>query len=254
MSQSIVNEFILSYLGGALALASPCLAPTLVGFLSFIVCSAIFSNTKSGRKVFLTSLFFGTGLSLVFLIGIVPSQVQILLMDSYQLTAKITGATAMAFGLVFLFRSENSEILAEEESTKTRNAPLGLPGAFIVGALFGAAWAHCLGPILGAILNMSFVPESAARGIFLLIVYAAGLTSSFALAGLALSRLLALFLDRASQELRMKALTVAGVTLTAVGVSLIFTTQWLAINRIFIGLAGNSPTSRLEILLMQLLR
>ncbi len=137
--------------------------------------------------------------------------------------------------------------------TDLEGAPLGLPGAFMLGALFGAVWPHCLGPILGAILDISTVPWSAARGTFLITVYVLGLITSFGLAGLALRALLARFLDRASRDQRLAVLKACGAVLAAIGVSLLFTLMWLEISRIFIGLGNNSPLLRVEDLLLRLL-
>lgn len=235
------NQIILSYLGGALAFLSPCFIPTAIGFLSFST-GYVFLAHRGQRDIqaLQTSLLFGSGLSLLLALGLIDSPVQVFLVDAYQTTAKIAGVVAIIFGLAFLSRDNGAAW-----------ARLRLPGAFLVGALFGAVWPHCLGPILGAILNLSTVPWSAARGTLLLVVYALGLFSSFAVAGAALNRLFSWVLTRTSEEQKNTMLTTAGVILTAIGICLVLTTPWLLINRTFISLAHNAPTARLEELLMR---
>ncbi len=254
MNQSIANQIILSYLGGAMAFLAPCLVPSLLAYLSFVTGSAVLGRRqgRSGRIVW-TSLLFGIGFSLSFGIGIIPSSVQIFLIDAYQINARITGIAAIAFGLVFVFRSNSARRRDDDESTDLEGAPLGLPGAFIFGALFGLVWPHCLGPILGAILNISTMPRLAAQGAFLTIVYLLGLITSFGLAGLALRALLGRFLDRLSRDQRLAALKGSGAVLTAIGFSLFFTLMWLEISRFFIGLTNNYPLWRVEELLLQFL-
>jgi len=255
MNQSIVNQIILSYLGGAMAFLSPCLIPSLLAYLSFVAGSAVLGRRQGrGARIVWTSLLFGIGFSLLFGIGIIPSPVQVFLVDAYQTNARITSVAAIAFGLTFVFRSNGARRRDDDESTDLAGAPLGLPGAFMLGALFGAVWPHCLGPILGAILDISTVPWSAARGTLLIIIYVLGLITSFGLAGLVLRALPARFLNRSSRDQRLTVLKGSGIVLTAIGVSLFFTEMWLEISRIFIGLANNYPLWRVEELLLRLLR
>ena len=254
MNQSIANQIILSYLGGAMAFLAPCLIPSLLAYLSFVIGSAVLGRRQTrNSRIVRTSLLFGIGFSLSFVIGIIPSSVQISLFDAYRIIARIAGIAAIAFGLVFVFRSNSSRRRDDDESTDLEGVPLGLPGAFMFGALFGLVWPHCLGPILGAILDISTVPWSATRGASLIIVYALGLITSFGLAGLALRALLGRFLDRLSRDQRLGALKGSGVVLMAIGLSLFFTLLWLEISRTFIGLTNNYPLWRAEELLLQFL-
>lgn len=255
MDGSVSSQILFSYLSGSLTFLSTCLIPVLLAYLAFVTAGALLElDQQREARIRWASLVFGVGFSMVFALGIIRSTSQLLMVDSFQTLAKIAGAVSMAFGLSFISRAGMTLPRQSGADARPSGMPFGLPGAFIVGALFGAVWPHCLGPILERLLELSFSPISAGRGSFLLIVYAVGFASSFGLSGLVLQRLLPYALTRLSEDKRRTILTISGIIMLMIGISLIFTKLWLSLNRVFIGLAGDSPTWRLEDFLLQLLR
>ncbi len=67
------------------------------------------------------------------------------------------------------------------------NQPVGYLRSGFVGGAFGLGWTPCVGPILGSILTLAADSGDAARGTFLLVWYALGLSIPFLIAGLAIS-------------------------------------------------------------------
>jgi cytochrome c-type biogenesis protein len=67
------------------------------------------------------------------------------------------------------------------------NRPVGYLRSAFVGGAFGLGWTPCVGPILGSILTLAADSGDAARGTFLLVWYALGLSIPFLIAGLAIS-------------------------------------------------------------------
>jgi len=57
--------------------------------------------------------------------------------------------------------------------------------SFFTGAIFSLAWTPCVGPILGSILTLAAVSETAWHGGYLLAIYSLGLGLPFLIIGAA---------------------------------------------------------------------
>jgi len=80
-----------------------------------------------------------------------------------------------------------------EKRFHIRDRPAGYLGTLGVGAVFGAGWTPCIGPILGAILTFASSQEHFWSGVALLLVYSLGLAIPFLLSALALDAFLRIF-------------------------------------------------------------
>lgn len=226
--------------------------PNLIGFLSYAAGYGVLSRRRGAEAHFLIpSFFFGVGLSSFFSFGIINWPIQVFMMDAFQGMAKICGVIIAACGIYYL---------ASSGPHRTPNAHVTLGpvftrflGALAVGASFGAVWPHCLSPILEGLVNVSLTPESSARGTALLIVYAAGLSTSFAFAGLMLDKFAGPLFNRVDAEGLMAVLKGSGSALIGLGVWVFLTVRWLMLSRVLIGLANNSPNFALEQVLLSLM-
>lgn len=71
---------------------------------------------------------------------------------------------------------------------KFSQRPAGHLGSLLIGMGFGAGWTPCIGPILASILTIAAVTTSLFEGIFLLVVYSAGLAIPFIISALAIDK------------------------------------------------------------------
>jgi cytochrome c-type biogenesis protein len=142
----------------------------------------------SRLQVFLTSLAFVIGFSIVFVaLGASATAIGKLMFAKLPLLSKIAGAVLIVFGLhtMGLFRLA---FLETEKRVHAQRKPAGPLGALLVGVAFAFGWTPCIGPILGGILAIAGSKSSVGEGITLLAVYSLGLGIPFLLTSLAINQ------------------------------------------------------------------
>jgi len=105
--------------------------------------------------------------------------------------------------------------LLGERRLHVRPERLGVLAAPVMGMAFGFAWTPCIGPVLGAVLALTFTRSTLGGGVVLLVAYSLGLGVPFLVTGLAFDRLTGLY-ARARRPLAAVQV-VAGVVLVAFG-------------------------------------
>lgn len=196
------------------------------GYLSFI-SGVSFEEMQSAasmasvrKRVFLTSLFFVFGFSVVFIsLGASASAVGQFLKSHLQIIGKIAGLIVIVFG-VHMTGLIKIPFLNYEKRIHSGSKPIGFVGAFLVGLAFAFGWTPCIGPILAGILAIAAQKETVGEGVVLLAFYSAGLGIPFLLTGLSITAFYKVF-NKFKRHLP-KVEIVGGVLLIVVGV-LIFT-------------------------------
>jgi cytochrome c-type biogenesis protein len=181
--------FITAFGAGLLSFISPCVLPIVPGYLSFIsgVSMEELQNQKSKavKRVFINSLFFVLGFSVVFIaLGASATFVSQFLNDYMYIISKVAGALIIILGLHFigLFKIR---WLNYEKRIHMGTKQLGIVGSFFVGFAFAFGWTPCIGPILAGILAIAATESTITRGIILLAFYSAGLAVPFLITALA---------------------------------------------------------------------
>jgi cytochrome c-type biogenesis protein len=228
-------SLLAAFAGGFLSFISPCVLPLIPGYISFVsgasldeMRGAAAVAAKSRTQIFLTSLAFVIGFSLVFIaLGASASAIGHFLLRRLPLLAKIAGVVIIIFGLhtMGVFRLA---FLETEKRVHSQQKPIGFFGALLVGIAFAFGWTPCIGPILGGILAIAGSKNTVTEGVILLAVYSAGLGIPFLITSLAINQFF-----RATARIRKHyhAIEVAsGVLLIAIGV-LILTGQLTIITR-----------------------
>jgi len=223
-----------AFAAGFLSFVSPCVLPLIPGYISFVSGVSLEemrgeSSTQASRsQVFVTSLAFVVGFSIVFVaLGATATALGKFLLDQLPLLSKIAGAILIVFGLhtMGVFRLA---FLETEKRMQTQRKPAGPLGALVVGLAFAFGWTPCIGPILGGILAVAGSKNSISEGVTLLAVYSMGLGIPFLLTSLAINQFFS-----ATKRIRKyyhAIEVVSGVLLVAIGV-LIFTGQLTIITR-----------------------
>jgi cytochrome c-type biogenesis protein len=183
-----------AFAAGFLSFVSPCVLPLIPGYISFV--SGISVDEMRGDappatsrlQVFITSLAFVIGFSLVFVaLGASATAIGKFLFARLPLFSKIAGAILIVFGLhtMGVFRLA---FLETEKRVHSQRKPAGPLGAVLVGVAFAFGWTPCIGPILGGILAIAGSKNSVTEGIALLAVYSLGLGIPFLLTSLAINQ------------------------------------------------------------------
>ena len=198
----LLVAFPIAILAGIISFLSPCVLPLVPGYLSF---AAGYSKAKG--RVFLGSIFFVLGFSVLFisygaLFGGIGSRIA----ANDEIITRILGVITILLGLIFMGSFPMMRTISPKISTNG-----GLIGAPLLGFLFGIGWTPCIGPALATVQTLAFQESSAARGAILSFGYCIGLGAPFIASGL--------YLDK-SERLR-KYLSKRGDLITKIGGALL---------------------------------
>lgn len=176
---SLVAAFPFALIAGVISFLSPCVLPLVPGYLSF---AAGFSVSRG--KVFLGSLLFVLGFSLVFIsFGALFGGLGNQLSANEEIISRILGLITIFLGFIFYGKFPFSPTIRPKMRTTG-----GLLGAPLLGVLFGIGWTPCIGPALAAVQTLAFQEASAVRGAVLSFGYCLGLGLPFILSGLSLDK------------------------------------------------------------------
>ncbi len=172
-----------AFIAGLVSFLSPCVLPIIPGFLAYLAGTTTDTGTNKRRTIFLCSLFFVLGFSIIFsLLGVLLNTILARVAYGAQTwLARIGGTIVIIFGL---YLSGLLKIPALERNRQLR-VPTGLRSpyltAFLFGAAFAAGWTPCVGAVLGSVLALAATQGGAAFP--LLLAYTLGLGLPFLVVG-----------------------------------------------------------------------
>lgn len=220
---------VVAFFAGVVSFLSPCVLPIIPGFLAYLggdSASGASQQQESKRlPIFLNSLFFVIGFSIVFaLLGILLNGILANVAYSVQTwLSRIGGAVIIFFGLYLMGLFKISFF----ESSHAMHPKIHLRSRYLTSLLFGfafaAGWTPCVGPVLGGILGLA--ASAPGQAFFLLLAYSAGLGLPFLIVGL--------FVAQAQDFIRRYLNAIKFVTpvfgLILVGLGILVFTQDLAL-------------------------
>jgi cytochrome c-type biogenesis protein len=193
--------FAVAFLGGALALLSPCGALLLPAYFGTTVASG-------GRLLLHSGVFFGGLVATLAPLGLGAGLLGAQLAGNRVVLVAVAGWLIVGLGLLTaLGRGFDLRRLLPAARVGAVGAPrAGLGRSFTMGAVSGVA-GFCAGPILGAVLTMA-ATVSPLVGAATLVVYGAGMVVPLVVLALAWQRLG----TRGRSVLRGRPLTLGPVT------------------------------------------
>lgn len=176
-----------AFLAGLASFLSPCVLPLVPAYVGYLGGRTAFGDGERQNRwvTFTHGLAFVIGFSVVFItLGVAASALGGLLSSATEILEKIGGIVVVIFGIHMagIWKIPFLQYDTRRQTGPTDN--LGYLSSFLMGVFFSAGWSPCVGPVLGAILTLSFSGGSVLTGGTLLTAYSAGLSIPFLIAAL----------------------------------------------------------------------
>ena len=224
---------LISFAAGLVGFLSPCVLPLLPGYVGYMTGASV-GERVPWRKALPGTLAFVGGLTAVFVaLGASASVLSEFLSDHKRGLELFGGAFIVVLGLLMMFGDRVPFLMRERRFYMRPGGTVW--STFVLGAAFAFGWTPCIGPTLGAALNLAATSDGLTDGIFLLFAYSLGIGLPFVLAGLGLVRFGGRFKQHAA-----KIRFVGGAVLVAVGLLMLTgRLTWITITfQRFLGDAG----------------
>jgi len=226
----LIAGFTVALLAGLVSFASPCVLPLVPGYLSAVSGVSIVemkSGERSLLKILLPAIVFCLSFTAIFVaLGMTATGLGSTLQDSRATLDKIAGAIIVALGIFFL-ATPFVPRLNRDWRPDALISRAGSGGPIVAGAAFAVAWTPCIGPTLGAILNVAATQDTVGKGGILLAFYSLGLAVPFLLTAVAFTRMTTAFRFLRNHYMVITALS--GVILIVMGLML-FTGELTQLN------------------------
>lgn len=225
-ADTLKKDLVAAYIAGLISFFAPCLLPLFPAYFS-VITGYTFADLyglnfeKLRSRIFISSLFFVAGFSLVFtVLGATGSIVGQLLSEYLPILLRISGFFLIILGAVQvgIFKIPALEF-DFAWNVQRRLSKLGYASATTAGVASALSWIPCIGPLLASVLLLAAKSQSLPMGLLLLFTYSMGLTTPFLLASLSFPRVVRALQDHRVAFHRLSVL--AGIFLIAFGIVLL---------------------------------
>ena len=173
-----------AFAAGVVSFISPCVLPIIPGFLAYLSGASLGKSEAKRMELFLNSLFFVIGFSIVFAaLGVLLNSV--LRTVAYGVTewlSWIGGAIIIFFGLYLMEFFHIPWLEREHKLGAAKKFNSRYLTSLVFGMAFAAGWTPCVGIALGAILGLAVSAPGTA--FYLLLAYSLGLGLPFLIVGI----------------------------------------------------------------------
>jgi len=195
--------YFIAFGAGIVSFISPCNIALIPTFISYIG-----SSSKNWKQSSFMSLLYSLGFSLTFgIIGVI-FLAGIMSLESRAYFNLISGIITILLALYLFFNKEIQKLTrklkekwkkenntnqetginevdntAKSDNLTSFNKYTGYGGAFILGFTTGSSWIACVTPVLGTIISIGAVQNQYSTALYLMILYAMGITVPFIILG-----------------------------------------------------------------------
>ncbi len=256
---TIETPILFSALAGLGSFLSPCILPIIPGFLSYLSSSSIreatnddtqrvkgnqektpnsnqiiFVSKKVRLNIFINTIYFVLGFSLVFsVLGVILNSIFATTIgyNFQQYLSYIGGIVIIAFGANLILSLKINRLNIERKFTKIPKFKTSYITSFVFGIAFAAGWTPCVGPILGSTFTLAATNPGTAYN--LLLAYSLGLGIPFLITGAFFSQATGV-IKKLTKHLKHFNL-IMGSILIVIGLLIFFNQLTLSINIPFVG-------------------
>lgn len=177
-------QYFIAFFEGIITFISPCLLPMLPIYISY------FANGEDNRKRTLKNAFgFVLGFTIIFvMLGAFAGSIGGFLKQYKTVVNIITGFIVVVLGLNFL-GIFNIAFLNQTKKMQLQVKSTGFLTSILFGIVFSIGWTPCVGAFLGSALMMASERGTVVEGMFMLIMYSAGLGIPFIASAVLIDRL-----------------------------------------------------------------
>ena len=179
---------LVAFGAGLASFLSPCVLPLVPVYLASLCGPEIFEPkvNRIRMPILLHSISFVIGFSLVFtMMGALVGLAGIVISPNSPLVQKLSGSLLIVFGLFMLAALKVPWLNYERRLNPSLSHTTSYLRSFLIGAIFPVAWIPCTSWLLGGILMLAAISETAWQGAYLLAVYSLGLGLPFLAMGIA---------------------------------------------------------------------
>lgn len=212
-----------AFLAGLATFLSPCILPLIPSYIFYMTglsAKRERSSAEDRAKALLHALTFVLGFSVIFvLLGVSVFFLSKKLLAHQDILRVAAGSLIVIFG-IHLSGIIRIPFLYKDKHINISRKKSGVGMSFLMGAAFSFAWTPCAGPILGSILALASTQQTVNQGIFLLILYSAGLGVPFILTAVLIDKFVehSKLINRFARHISL----VSGIILVLVGIAVIF--------------------------------
>jgi cytochrome c-type biogenesis protein len=214
-------SLIFAFIAGVVSFLSPCVLPLIPAYLTFLAGTSVKEryDLQTRGRIFISSIFFVLGFSVVFsILGVLlQSVLQGVAYDIQTYLGYVGGTVIIIFGLM-LTGLVRIPALEAEHKLRLKQENVSYLTSFIFGAAFAVGWTPCVGAVLGGILTLAVTDPGSAFP--LMLTYSLGLGIPFLIVGLFVSQASGL-IKKAGPLLKWLNV-VFGIVMIALGI-LVFT-------------------------------
>ena len=181
--------FPVALAAGLLSFLSPCVLPLVPVYIANIAGSSVLTESPPSRRyIFLHTISFVAGFSLVFIIlgasmGLLGAMIPVGPLNN------IAGTLLILFGLFLIAATKVPWLNYEKRLLPNRARGTGYLRSLSIGAIFSLALGPCAWPVVAGILALALSSQNVWQGVYLLLAYSLGLGLPFIAVGLALGAL-----------------------------------------------------------------